>query len=239
MLFKNAELEKHKETEKMYLIEKVVENFFEYSEFVNEKQKYLANLSHHVVRNSMNYNPTYPLTDIDKVFEKEEDRNNRLATNLEFYSKESHYLQRMKEIIKTYSDLQIQLKNSIDDLKHFYKVTKYSRSKAKKISLIDNVLKPIGDLSPLNDIEDAYRNIDEFKNTHSFRFIGRYLEKNRKGHFVLDKHNVYVVNPYYFSDRVVKLKGNIKNSLESTQKQIFKITKNHKNEEQLKRYLQY
>lgn len=246
MLFKNKEIEKQKETERVALIEKVAENFFDYREVVNEKQKYLSDLSHHVITNSIVRAPQYSLQDMEKGFTNEKERNNVLAYHLGEYGEEGHHVRMLKEVIETYKDAQIQFKTSIEDLKHFYKVTKYPSSKVKKIILLENVLVPItdgnsekADLLPLNELEGAYRNIEEFKESHSMRFIEKYLERDRKGNLAVNEHNIYIVNPYYFSDRVNKLKSNIKGNLENAQKKIGKFTRHHKTKEQLRRYLQY
>ncbi|WP_436868539.1 hypothetical protein [Staphylococcus equorum] len=246
MLFKNKELEQRKEKEKVELIETVVDKFFNYREVVNENQNYLKNRSHHVISNSFRARPQYSVRDAGKVFENEKERNTILASRLEGYSKENFYISESKKIIKTYLDSQAQLKNSIDDLKHFYKVTNYSKSKAKKLVLLENTFIPItegnsekADLLPLDELESAYKNIEEFKESHSFRFIERYLQKNSKGNYEVDEQNIYVVNPYYFTDRGNKLMSNLNRKLENTQKMIGKITKNHKTKEQLRRYLQY
>lgn len=206
---------------------------------MNENHEYLEDISHHVLTNSMRTNNQYGLYDKDRVFEKEEERNNILASHLETYSKENYYVLQMKEILNSYKETQKQLKIAIEDLKHFYKVAKYPSSKIKKILSLEKVLMPIGDLYPLYDIEAAYRNIKEFKELHSFRFIEKYLKTDSYGNYIVDKHNIYVVNPYYFSDRVRKLKGVIKRDLEITQKKLWKFTKSHKTKEQLRRYLQY
>lgn len=239
MLLKNVELEKRKELERVALLEKVVEDFFEYKEMIGKNYDYLNNLSHHVIRNTMMPTPFYSYFNIGKVFQNEKERNNILASHLKEYSKDVIYIEKMRGIIKKYKESQAKLKDSIDDLKHFYKITKYSRSKAKKISYLEKTLETIGDLSPLHEIDKAKRNIEEFEESHSFRFVEQYLDKNNKDEYVLDEQNIYVVNPYYFSDRAIKLKNNIKLCLEGTRKKISKITKNHKNKEQLKRYLQY
>lgn len=241
MLFKNKELEKQKEKERVDLIDKVVEDFFAYLELVNEKKKYLKNMSHHVISNSTIRTPQYSLRDVEKVFQNEEERNNILASHLSGYGIENHYVSEVKEVMKEYENAKVQLETSIEDLKHFYKVTKYPSSKIKKVRALEKVLLPItiGDLRPLNELEGAYSNIKEFKESHSFRFIEKYLEKDREGNYVVDEHNIYAVNRYYISDRVNKLKSNIQRILESVQKNIGKITRNHKTKEQLRRYLQY
>lgn len=239
MLFKNKELEKHKEIERLELIEKVVEKFFEFREVVNENHKYLVNLPHHFLTHNMMKSEQYGLYNMNTVFENEEDRNNILANQLEEYSEEFHIISKMKGILSSYKDSQKQLKIAIEDLKHFYRVTKYPSSKTKKILSLEKVLTPIGDLAPLLDIETAYRNIKEFKESHSFRIIEKYLDTDRHGNYIVDEHNIYVVNPYYFSDRVNKLQGVIIRNLELTQKKLWKFTKNHQTIEQLRRYLQY
>lgn len=241
MLFKNKELEKQKEKERVDLIDKVAEDFFAYRELVNEKQKYLKHISHHVISSTIIKTPQYSLHDMNKNFQDEKERNKILASHLSDYGIENHYVSDVKEVEKEYKNAKGQLKTSIEELKHFYKVTKYPSSKIKKVRSLEKVLLPItiGDLKPLHELKGAYSNIEEFRESHSFRFIEKYLEKDREGNYVVDKHNIYVVNPYYFSDRVNKLKSNIQRNLESVQKNIWKITRKHKTEEQLRRYLQY
>lgn len=241
MLFKNKELEKQKEKERVDLIDKVVEDFFAYLKLVNEKKRHLKNISHHVISSTTIRTPQYSLRDVEKVFQNEEERNNILASHLSDYGNVNHYVSEVKEVVEEYENAKVQLKTSIEDLKHFYKITKYPSSKIKKVRALEKVLLPItiGDLKPLYELEGANSNIKVFKESHSFRFIEKYLEKDREGNYVVDKHNIYVVKPYYFSDRVNKLKSNIQRILESVQKNIWKITRKHKTKEQLRRYLQY
>lgn len=239
MLFKNKELEKQKEKERVALIDKVAEDFFAYRELVNENRKYLMDISHQVISSTIIQTPQYSLRDVGKVFQNEEERNNVLASHLMIYGQERHHVKMIKEVIEAYKDAQIKLKSSIEDLNHFYKITRSPTSKMKKVRSVEKVLLAIGDLSPLYELEGACRNIEEFRESHSFRFIEKYLKKDREGNYVVDKHNIYVVNPYYFTDRVNKLKSNIQRNLESVQKNIWKITRKHKTEEQLRRYLQY
>ncbi|WP_394524214.1 hypothetical protein ACF0HT_13545 (plasmid) [Staphylococcus xylosus] len=239
MLLKNKELEKQKEKERVALIKKVAENFFDYREVVNGRQKYLSDMSHHVIRNTIRRIPQYPLDDADKVFQDEEERNNVLASHLMLYGKEAHHVKMVRNVIEEYKNAQIKLKSSIEDLKHFYKITKYPTSQTKKVRSLEKVLLAIGDLSPLYDLESACKNIKEFNELHSFRFIEKYLEKDEEGGYVVDKHNIYVVNSDYFVERANKLKNNVRRNLESVQKNIWKLTRNHKTEEQLRRYLTY
>lgn len=235
--------------EKKVLVDKVITTFENYKNMLYSEIEMLNEHNYNFIVNDfempilLSSHVNLLNTNVNQYTNK--NKNEVLANHLEFIKNEGYsHIKKLIDSKDKFISISYDYAFALQDLIHFYKVSGKFSKEFFKTRKLNKCVVPItdgwsekADLKPLNELEKAIEDIKMFRDTENFKYIERLIIKDKQGKAEIDNDGHYIINSYYFIDRVKGLENNLREKYIMNAKAVEKITKWHSTNTRLRNYL--